>query len=817
MNTAVKRGFDQLRQDLAYSWRGLRRNRGFTAAALVTLMIGIGASTTVFSLAQAVLLRPLPYPEPERLVAVWSEVQRQNITPARSGYANISDWRTRSHSFTGLAVYDGWSAIVRPAEGEARRVSAMMVSPELFDVLGVAPALGRSFTLLEAERRESLAVLSHSAWKRYYAADPAVLGSHLLLDGRPVEIIGVTPPSFVFSDQDTEFWVPHTFRADWPQVRDTRGTDSWQVVARLAKGVSLEAAQTELAGIVRSLELDHPEANRDLGVRVVSYAAQAVGRTVRQAFFVLIAAVAAVQLIACSNLASLLLARASARQREFAIREALGAGRSRLVGQMLVETSLLTLLGAVGGALLTALALKAVLAGPTVGIPRLAEARLDGIALLFTLALAFVSAILAGLLPAFTRSRHNVVETLRGAGRGLSDVRSAGRMRASLVILEFALAIILVMTTGLLLRSFARLTALDTGFRSTNVLVVGLTLPPDRPEPERIAFGQRLIDRVRALPGVRSAGTTEDVLLGLANERTLTVSGPASGELAVHRLRVNFDGVSRDYFRTVGVALRKGRFFSEQDGPQAPAVVIVNETLARRLWPDQDPLGRAIRSGGDDSEGPWMTVVGVVADLRRQDRDEPPGAQAFRPFAQQPSRALQLTVSTELDPTALAAAVRATVATVDPAIPVSQVSPLHEILDRRLAPREFNLRLAATFAAIALVLAGVGVFGLMNYAVVQRTQEIGVRLALGAQPGQVQRMIMAQGLRLALTGIILGTAITLILAPVVRSQLYDVSPFDPATAIVTILLLSAVAAVACYLPSRRVTIIDPVIALRAER
>lgn len=807
----------ELWQDLVYGWRGLGRNPGFTTAALLTLVIAIGASTTMFSIVEAVLLRPLPYHEPERLVAVWSELRRHGVTQARSGYANVDDWRSRSRSFAGLAAYDGWSAILTRSGGEARRVSAMMASPELFEVLGVQPSLGRGFTSIEGERREALAVLSHAAWRQHYGADPAVLGRSIRLDGRTVQIIGVTPPEFYFPEKGIELWVPPTFRADWPDVRRTRGTDSWFVVARLADGVSLEAARTELAAIARGLEMDHPEANSELGVRVMPYSQQVVGRSTRLAFFVLIAAVAAVQLIACSNIASLLLARAAARQREFAIREALGAGRGRLARQMLVETTLLAFIAAAGGTLLAALTLKGILSLTWIGIPRLEEARLDGTVLLFTIALAFASAIVAGLPPALGRARRNLVEALRGAGRGLSEGRVAGRLRAGLVVFEFALAIVLLMVTGLLLRSFAQLTAIDTGFRAENVLVVGITLPPDRSEQERVAFGQQLLERVRALPGVRSAGTTEDILLGLANERTISISGPAPGQSAAHRLRVNFDGVSPGYFRTVGVALRQGRFFSDQDGPRAPPVVIINETLARRLWPDQDPLGRAIRSGGEGSDNPWMTVVGVVADLRRQDPDSPPLPQAFRPFTQQPSRGMELAVATPLEPSALAAAVRSAVAEIDPEVPVSGATTLRQILDRRLAPREFHLDLVAVFAAIALTLAGVGVFGLMNYSVVQRTQEMGVRLALGAQPGGLLRMVMAEGLRLALAGIAIGIGTALLLTPAMRSLLYEVSPFDPTTAAATVLVLLAIATLACYLPARRVASIDPIIALRTER
>lgn len=809
----------ELWQDLAYGWRGLLRNPGFTTAAVLTLMIAIGASTTMFSIVEAVLLRPLPYQDPGRLAAVWSELRREGVAQSPSGYANIEDWRSRSRSFEGMAAYDGWSAILTRADGEARRVSAMMVSANLFKVLGVQPAFGRAFTQSEADRRQGLAVLSHQGWRQHYGADPNILGRSIVLDGRPVQIVGVTPPGFYFPDKDIELWVPDTFRPDWQNVRMTRGTDSWRVVARLADGVSPEAAQGELAGIARMLESEHPGLNRGLGVRVLPYAQQAVGRATQLAFFVLAAAVGAVQLIACSNVASLLLARSAARQREFGIREALGAGRGRLVRQLLVETAVLAFVAAAAGAALAALALEVITSLTWIGIPRLDEAKLDGTVLLFTLLLAAASAVLSGLAPALGRARRNLVESLRGAGRGLSEGRAAGRLRSGLVILEFALAIVLLMVTGLLLRSFERLTALDTGFRANNVLVMGVTLPPGRPGHEVAGFQQQLIERVRALPGVRSVGASEDILLGLANEQTISASGSSPGESGIHRLRVNIDAVTPDYFRTVGASLRQGRTFTDSDGPASPPVVIINETLARRLWPDQDPIGQAIRNGGGDSDNPWMTVVGVVADLRRQrdEPDRPPLPQAFQPFTQRQSRGMDLVVATELEPGTVAAAVRATVAELDPTVPVSGVTTLRQMLDERLAPRQFHLGLVATFAAIALTLAAVGVFGLMNYSVVRRTQEIGVRMALGAQPGEVVRMVMGEGIRLALFGIAIGVAVALLLTPAIRSLLYEVSPFDPVTAAATMLVLLAVATLACYLPARRVTAIDPVIALRTER
>lgn len=473
------------------------------------------------------------------------------------------------------------------------------------------------------------------------------------------------------------------------------------------------------------------------------------------------------------------------------------------------------MLAAAAGAGLAVAALRSLRTYGPADLPRLDEIALDGRALGFAVGLAFISAVASGLLPALRSTRRHPMEMLR-RGRGLSDGRGTQRVRSALVVAEFALAVVLLIAAGLLVRSFVRLTAVDTGFRGDRALVVSLGFPPHRPEELAVPFAQRVVERVRALPGVRFAGMSEDVLLGLANVQAIMAEGAAPGQTEVSRIPLNVDAITPDYFRAVGAPLRRGRFFTDADGAQSPAVVIVNETLARRLWPNEDPVGRRIRLGSPGSDDPWETVVGVVADLRRQGPDRVPIAQAFRPHAQRPSRGMKLVVASDLEPGTFAAAVRTIVAEIDRSVPVTQVMTLRQQLDATLAPRRFNLGLIGTFAVIAVTLAGIGIFGLVNYAVTRRTQEIGVRMTLGAQPGEIVKMILADGLRLALAGIALGVAIAALLTRVLASLLFEVSVADPLSFGGAIGLLVGIALLACYLPARRATTIDPVAALRAE-
>lgn len=803
---------DSLSKDLRHAVRQLLRNPAFALTAVVTLALGIGAVTTVSSVIRAVILRPPPYPEPDRLVMIWSQKLPAGVARAGTGYANVLDWRARTRSFASLAAFDGQTMLAAEAGGQVRRVSTLLAEPQLFDVLGLAPALGRFPTTGEAERREPLLVISHAAWRRLGGRDD-VLGRQIELDGRPFTVCGVAPAGADFFNPGIEFWVPLTFARAWERERFNRGTESLRVIGRLGLGITMAEARAEMGALAGALAREHPAENHGLGTDLVPLALQLAGPNLRLALAVLAAAVAALLLIACSNVANLLLVRGLARQREFAVRLSLGATRGRLVAQILAENLVLGLLAAVLGAGLAWFALPAVRTLSPAEIPGIAEVRLDAPLLLLSTLVSLGGIILSGLAPALQATRRDPLVMLRDGGRGATEGRQGRRVRAGLVVLQFALAGGLLAGAGLLIVSLGRLLSVDPGFRPEGVLVASSRFPPSRPMEDVPAYLRRLEERVRALPGVISTGVTEDVLLGSRREQTLQVD--AAGEKAPmeFRLPTGFDAVTPGYFGTMGVALRRGRLFDEHDRAGAEPVIIINEQLARRLWPGQDPVGRRLRTGGD---GPWLTVVGVVGDMRRQGPDREPIAQLFRPAAQAPSRGFSLLVRTAGDPAALAAAVRNVTREVDPGVPEFDLATLTQALDRQVAPQRFNSSLLGAFALLALLLAGTGIYGLMHCSVARRRHEIGVRMALGAEPAGVRRMIVREGLALAAVGIGTGLAAAFAALGGISTLLFGISARDPLifTASAGVLLL--VAFVASWLPARRASRIDPAVSLRAE-
>jgi predicted permease len=798
---------EQLSKDFRHAGRGLRQNPGFAIAAIVSLAIGIGANTAMFSIVNEVLLRPLPYPEPERLVTLSSENRRLGLAQQPSSLANIFDWQKESRVFEGLAFYDPVSMIVN--SGEPRRATGLLASPNLAAVLRTQPFLGRMFTPEEAARRDAVAVLSHGAWQQHHGGRADILGRRIEIDGRSTEIVGVMPAGIL--GKDIEGWLPHTFRIA-PGLN--RGVGSWQTLGRLAPGVTLAQAQTEMSRIAATLAREHP-ANTELDVRVVPLAAHVVGRDVRNALLLLLAAVGAVLLIACSNVGNLLLARGLTRQREFALRLSLGATRGRLVAQLLVENIMLCLIAAVVGLLLAWFAVDAVRAFAPANIPRLDAVTLDLRILGFALALSLASACVFGLLPALQSTRRDPIAMLRGGARGATDAPRGRRLRSALVVVEFALAVVLLSSAGMLLRSFGQLLAVDPGYRIENVLIAGLRLAANRPESDAIPFSARVVEQVAALPGVTAAAISEEVLLGERGQQTLSAER-ASGEVDVVRLSMGSDAITPDYFRALGVPLRDGRFFTSADRADSPAVVIINETLARQLWPAERAVGRRLRLGGLDSRQPWATVTAVVGDQRRQQLERVPIPQVFWPMTQQPGRGMVLIIRTELEPAMLAASVQRAVHSVDPTVPVGATTTLRGQIDRSLAPRRFHTGLLTGFASVALVLAGVGIFGLMHYAVARRTHEIGVRTALGASAAQILKKILAEGLVLAGVGVAIGLVGAVALLRIFSSLLYAVSPTDPISLTAAAGALITIALAGCFLPALRASRIDPMVALRCE-
>jgi len=803
---------ETLLKDLRHAIRQLLRNPAFAGTALVTLALGIGAVTTVFSVIRTAVFKPVPYPEADRLVMLWSQNLPAGVPQAGTGYANVLDWRARNRSFAEIAVFDGTTMIAAEPGGLTRRVSAVLVEPRIFTVLGLGPFLGRYPTGDEMERREPLAVISHETWRRMGGSDD-ILGRRLEIDGILFTICGVAPQGFAFLDDDAELWLPLSFARAWDTERLNRGSESLRVIGRLAPGVTLDAARAEMRAIAGALELENPAENRDLAVVLVPLSLELAGPRLRLALGLLAGAVAALLLIACSNVANLILVRGLARQREFAVRLSLGATRGRLVAQILAENLVLGLLAAVLGAGLAWVALPVVRTFSAAGIPHLDDLRLDAPLLAVSTLVSLACTVLAGLAPALQATRRDPLAMMREGGRGTTEGRQGRRVRAGLVMLEFALAAGLLTGAGLLMTSLGRLLSVDPGFRPEGVIVADTRFPPTRPLDDIIPYFQRLQERVASLPGVLSAAVAEDVLLGSKRDQSVIIEEPGAQAPVELKLPVGVDSVTPGVFETLGIPLRRGRFLNEHDHADGQRVVIVNEYLARKLWPGHDPIGRRLRTEGD---GPWMTVVGVVADVRRQGPDRAPIAQLFRPFAQRPSRGFVLVVRTAGDPAALVATVRQAAQEVDRGVPEFSVGTLEADMRERTAPQRFNTTLLAAFAAAALALACIGIYGLMHYSVARRAHEIGVRMALGADPAQVRRMIVHEGLGLAAAGIGLGLVAAFLGLGAISSLLYEVNARDPVIFASAAGVLLFVAFLASWLPAHRASRIDPSVSLRAE-
>ncbi|HVZ64508.1 MAG TPA: ABC transporter permease [Lacunisphaera sp.] len=801
--------------DLGYAWRSLRRNPGFAALVLLTLALGIGAATAMFSVVRAVWLRPLPYRDPDRLVVIKSTLRKEGLADSSSAYANIADWRRESHAFSGLVAYDGTQVLIRDGQAEAQQVEVTMIDPGMWDVLGVEPVLGRRFTANEAEHRDGVAVLSYNSWQNRFGGDPGIIGRRLVMDGRPIEVVGIMPRGFFFPVKQTELWVPMSLKSDWDEARLTRGTDSWHVTARLAPGVTLDKAGAELTGIAANLERTYPDVNEGLGVRLVPQTLEFTGRPVRQGLLFLSGAVFALLLIACGNVASLLLVRGTVRQREFAVREAVGASRLRVVRQLLAEAGLLAVVASLLGGGLAEVALRAVRAFGPGDIPRLDEAAVDIGALAFSTMLSLACVVLFSLLPALTTTRATPLAMLR-AGRGQSATAGSRRLRSAFVVMEFALAVALLVSSAVFFRSFQRLAEVDSGYHAPHVLLVGFIFPRERHSEGVDRYVSDVLERVRALPGVVAAGFGEEVLFGGVRPRDLVFDGAGAGGRNQVRLPVRFDSVAPDFFQAAGVALRAGRFFTAHDVPGSARVVMVNELLARRLWPGQDPIGRRLQVSEGEAGDNWATVVGVVADLRRQGPDREPVAQGFWPLAQRPESGGSFVIATAGDPTAMAAAVRATVLGVDRTVLVKTPNSLRNLQESLLAGRRFNLGLMGFFAIAAVTLAGVGIFGLMSYSVTLRFPEFGIRLALGAQPQSIVRLVLGEGLRLAGYGIVIGAAGAGVALRGFATLLFNTSTIDPLAFAAGAVVVGGVAVLACYLPARRVLQLNPVSTLQAE-
>jgi putative ABC transport system permease protein len=798
-------------RDARYALRMLFRSPAFSVIAILTFAVGIGVNTAVFNVVNGVLLRPLPYPNPDQITMLWLDNRREGIREDITSYPNYLDWRNQSASFSQMAGFRR-AAFSLTGSGEPERVQGAMVTANFFEVMQTPPLVGRVFTEHhETPGQDGVVLLSHGFWQRRFGGAQDAVGGTMTLSGRSYEIIGVTPSTLEYPE-DVEVWTP---LAPTDDLRAARGSFWLPVIGRLKSGVTLEQARTEMAGIAQRLEDEYP-GNRGYGVNVVPLRQQLVG-DVEQGLLILLAAVGFVLLIACANLTNLMLGRTAARRRELAIRSALGAARGRLVRQIVTETFVLGLIGALVGVVFAYWSTSFFLAVAGDSIPRHDAIVIDARVLSFALFLAMLASVLAGLVPALQASRRTMVEHLREGARAGSGLASR-RTRNLLVAAEVSLAIVLLTGAGLLVRTLMTMQQTDRGFVPTHVAMMTVSVPAATyPDAAAVrAFYTRLLDAVRALPGVQSAATGTGVLQPLVTRSTVfTIEGVPTPP-PEERVEYPLETVSPGYFETVGMTFVRGRGFTEADHADAPLAVVINETLARTAWPDQDAIGRRLRPGGDQSQAPWMTVVGVIRDAHRTAVTRAIRPEVYTSALQGPPRTQTLLVRTAGEPAAIVPAVRRAVQAIDPQLPIFAVTTLERELAQTLDQPRFQAVLFAAFAAIALLLATIGIYGVTSHAVGQRTQEVGIRMAMGAARRDVLRLIFIQHLRPALVGLVIGVAGAVFLSGFLRSLLYGVSPTDPATLVIVAGVLLAVAAAACWVPARRATRVDPLVALRTE-
>jgi putative ABC transport system permease protein len=798
-------------RDVRYALRMLVRTPVFSAVAILTFAVGIGVNTAVFSVVNGVLLRPLPYPEADRITLIWMDNRRQGIKEDITSYPTYMDWRNQSTSYEHMAAFRP-TAFSLTGTTEPERLQGSFVTANFFDVMGIRPIRGRVFTVAnETEGQDAVVVLSHGLWQRVFGGADDVLGRTMTLNGRPHEVIGVVPPELQWPNE-AELWTP---LAPSQGARESRGGFWLPVMGRMKPGISPEQAQTEMSGISARLEEAYPQ-NRGFGAYVVPLHKQLVGE-IERPLVILLASVGFVLFIACANLANLMLGRTSARRKELAIRTALGAGRARLLRQLVTEAFVLALLGGGIGLLLAYWSIVSFIAIGGGVIPRPDAIAIDGRVLAFTLALATLSALLSGLLPALYASRAAVADNLREGARQNTGTASH-RTRSALVAAEIALALMLLTGAGLLIRTLWSMQRVDRGFSVERIATAAVSLPGTlyAGPAEVRTFYSRLLERVRALPGVESAATGTGVYQPLVtNSGIYSIEGRALPP-PEERVEYPVEAVSPGFFETLGVSLASGRTFGEQDHAEAPRVVIINETLAQAIWPGQDPIGRRMRGGGEDSQAPWMTVIGVIKDIRRADVQRTIRPELYMCALQVTPRTQRILVRTAGDPNAIVASLRREVQALNPQLPLFNIRTLDSEFGETLNQPRFQATLFGVFAAIALLLAAIGVYGVTSHAVSQRTQEVGIRIALGAERRDVLRLIVGQHLRPALVGVAIGLGSAVLLSRLLQSLLFGVGATDPLTFTSVALGLLGIAAVACWIPARRATRVDPLIALRAE-
>jgi predicted permease len=803
---------NDLWQDLRYTMRTLRRDAGFALIAILILGVGIGSNTAIFSVLNTLLIRSLPFRDPGRLVWI-TNTGKEGLSGATSRVANFNDLRKSNTSFEDMASYfaffgDGDDALT--GHGEPERLGAVAVSQNFFQVLGVQPKLGRLFNDEECKwHGERAVLLSESLWERRFSSDPKIVGQSIILNDAPVTVIGVMPREFDFAS----IFSPSSRIDLYEPFPLTEETNRWgntlSIIGRMKPGVTVESAQAEMNVQVSAIHKEHPERGNSWGAKLTGLGEQVSGR-LRKALIVLGIAVGVVMLIVCANLSNLLLARAAGRRKEIAVRVALGAGRWRLIQQMLTESIVLSFCGAVLGLVLAYLATRAFRAMPNLSIPLLRYIALDRTAMVFTLLTAIVTGLVFGIVPALQQAKGDLNESLKDSGRGSSEGKGRGWIRSALVVSEVAMACVLLVGAGLLIRSFVRVLDVDLGFQPERTATLRVDPRPRyKTADEILGYFSEVLRRAREIPGVDSVGLTDALPLGKNRSWSVPAKGQTypPGQFPDEFIRI----VSEGYFHAMRVPLRAGREFTEHDRVGAPKVAIVNESLARRLWPGQDPIGQQVLNPDP------ITVVGVVGDVRHLSLEKDAGLELYFPIRQTGDfSSVDLVVRAKTAPETLAGALRATLVPLNADIAANEFRPLETLVDKAVSPRRFIVLLLGGFAAIALILASLGIYGVISYSVSQRTQEIGIRMALGASGQHVRLRVLRQAMMLALAGVVVGAVGAWVTGRLLGSLLYGVSASDPLTFGGMVALLTMVAMAAAYFPARRASMVDPMTALRKQ-
>jgi len=805
---------DSLLRDLKFAVRSLLKRPAHTFIAIVTLAIGIGANSAIFSVVNALLIKPLPFPEPERIVALWDKVPSRGVERNEVTVANYLDWRAQNRTFEQLGMYRWWSTNLTGADSP-ERVQGFQVTPNFLDIVNVKPILGRGFSAEEDQPgKDAVALLTYSLWQRRFGADPNIVNKTIETNGVIRTVIGVMPPEFNYP-KGAEIYAPLTIT---PELARNRSNHSYLGIGRLKPGVSLPGARADLETIASQLEKQYPETNTGRGVVIYPILEDTV-RMYSTALWVMMAAVGFVLLIACANVANLMLARAAGRRREIALRVALGASRWRIVRQLLTESVLLGLLGGLLGILVGYWGVDLIRTANPGEAARFAAGwshlGINLPVLTFTLLLSVLSGVLFGLAPAWQLSKPDLNSSLKEGGR--QGATGSHRLRGLLVVSEVALSLMLLISAGLLIRSFLQLVKTDPGFNSDSLLTMNLVLPAAKykDEPQRAAFYSDLLRRVEALPGVELAAAVNHLPLGGSNSSTsFLIEGlpdPPPGQETSGRYRV----CTPNYFKTMGIPVLKGRAFTDHDKAGSPPVIIVNETLARKYWPNTDAIGKRMRYTGPLDQNPWMQVVGVVKDVKHE-MNLPITEDFYVPHAQDAWQSMVLVAKTKVDPAAMAAPIRQQVWSLDKDQPVFDMHTMREVQSISLALYSFSSVMLSIFAVVALLLAAIGIYGVMFFAVTQRTQEIGIRMALGARTSDVLKLIVRHGMLLALIGAAAGLAGAFAMTRLLASLLFGVTPTDVWTFLLVTAGLLMVALAACFIPARRAAKVDPLVALRYE-